>query len=744
LVVAPGPLGWASARAGAPARAGEAGAVVSAPLGLKLESIYTVQLTVGTWAPLSVSVANRQRSPFQGEVVLTAPGPEATSGQVCYPNGAHTVCWAAANLNLPAPYSRIQLSFVTYELPVAVGPRSTRRFSLYVLAEEPGRVTAVLRLPTGGAVARAATELPVAGGATPPALAVVTDKATPLAPVAAWARSFGVGSPGTGSPGTGSPGTGSPGTGSPSSAEHPQVQYLLSSELPGEAGALGTFNAVLLDLSRRAASGYRLSRAQGRALLQYAEAGGAVIVVGTPPKGLPGALFPAAEKGRNARLSLAVLRRLLGPVNWQSHYAGLPSLPAGAPRAPGWGGRFPEGGGVATSGVVAGEELLSPAGPGASMLGYLEQSLGVSPPSQALVGLLLIGYVAFVGPISFLVVRLLRRRELAWLAVPSIAVAGAVALFVAGPGPVEGAMADQALVSQLSPGARVAEVTSLGVVYLPRGGSDTVELSPPFSSSGMVGDLGAGAGAQLVVRPGALGGPAKAGTGGPASAPGPAEELTVSGARGSLAGWVASGEAGLNGDISASASGGARPGSFISVSVANHLGLPLHDAEVVAASGLFVRSLGRLGPGATESFRARVPPSGGGKELYAFALPPEQRSASTLAAATSQSLYDLGSVSSAEYGGAPVLVAIVPKRLLPRAFYASNAELAGRTTDVVVAPLSVRSAGNGLPALGGGGGARPELALPARPLSPTRPLVRAAPGPVQALWAAGAMAAGAR
>ena len=61
-------------------------------------------------------------------------------------------------------------------------------------------------------------------------------------------------------------------------------------------------------------------------------------------------------------------------------------------------------------------------------------------------------------------------------------------------------MVNEVRVTQLVPGSHLAQLISLGAVYLPRGGSEAVDLSGQFSSPpALIGDLGADAGAQLAV-----------------------------------------------------------------------------------------------------------------------------------------------------------------------------------------------------------------------------------------------------
>ncbi len=296
--------------------------------------------------------------------------------------------------------------------------------------------------------------------------------------------------------------------------------------------------------------------------------------------------------------------------------------------------------------------LLSPTAASDALLGYLEQMPVASPTPAWVFGLLLLGYVAVAGPLCFWALSRARRRELAWAVVPGLAVVGAAVLYVSGAGLGGGAMTDEVRVAQLAPGGHLAQVISLGAVYLPRGGAQKLQLTGPFAvAPALVGDLGAGAGAQLTVGPGGSSAPVG---------------LTVRGPENSLGGWAASGATRLSGTVIASVH---ESGSKLSGTVTDDLGVKLEDVQVVMASGQATQDLGTIAPGASApvdfvSSSNSVQPGGPG---FAYPLVAGavgvSGSAEARQVAADQGLYALGALYSGRNGGAPVLVAFASEPL---------------------------------------------------------------------------------
>ena len=146
---------------------------------------------------------------------------------------------------------------------------------------------------------------------------------------------------------------------------------------------------------------------------------------------------------------------------------------------------------------------MSPTTAASVLATYLGQVPSVTrPPAVGFIGLLLLGYVAVVGLVLVAVFRWHRRRAVVWAAVPTLAITAVLAAVLAGVGAGSGPVVNEVRVSQVTPSGRLAQVLSLGVVQLPGGGSRRVDLSSPGSetvSPGLIGNLAAGAGAEVTV-----------------------------------------------------------------------------------------------------------------------------------------------------------------------------------------------------------------------------------------------------
>ena len=165
-------------------------------------------------------------------------------------------------------------------------------------------------------------------------------------------------------------------------------------------------------------------------------------------------------------------------------------------------------------------------------------------------------------------------------------------LYVTGAGTKQGPVTDEVRVAQLAPGSHLAQVLSLGAVYLPMGGSHQVQLGGQFSvAPTLVGDLGAVGGAELTVGAGNSSAPLG---------------LTVDGPSNSLGGWAAAGTARLTGTVLADVD---QSDDELTGEVTNELSVDLEDAEVVVASGQAEKALGTLRPGIGSDFSLPVPTS---------------------------------------------------------------------------------------------------------------------------------------
>lgn len=216
-----------------------------------------------------------------------------------------------------------------------------------------------------------------------------------------------------------------------------------------------------------------------------------------------------------------------------------------------------------------------------------------------MVGLLLLGYVVVVGPVCFFVLTRLRLRELAWVAVPCLAVAVTVAAVAASP---RGRPAVQEVqVAQVVPDDHIAQVTTLAVVPAAGGATRRFELpGTPTAGPALVGDVAVG---PLVsdLAPGVDAGLRV----GPGKAP-LAVSATVKTRRGAFGGWAATEQVRVAGAIRADV---AAYGNVVGGRVTNDLGVKLTDAVLAVASGEAAQVLGTVQPGSSAAFTLALSPN---------------------------------------------------------------------------------------------------------------------------------------
>ena len=720
---------------GALGQSGAASASTAHPgVALKVSSPYSVRVAPGTWVPVVVSLTNKLGTDLQGELLVTSSVPQLSGGvPYCYSTrGAGTACvypglrssgWFAYGANAFGSSSsygnNTPTSQVTYRAPIDLAPGTTKHIELAILAAaQPSNVSARVALSSGRVIAEANGQVQVGNSVTPPSVLVVTDNPSVLSSLS-W-----------------------PVPGGPQA----QVQLLAPSQLPGSSAVLGAFAAIVIDeadtsvLTEAQGLAVEAYVDEGGTLVV-----GGGLSWATDVAGLPTSLLPAQVVGTQST-ELTELGRVLGasapgqaaPVDelrpspgkgastflsegstplaveagrGSGHVVVAAIDPAAAPLA-GWAGdgaldsrltapAYETGYAGASPVVFAGSgfgvTVAAPAasldaaagavGPqqaGEALTPYLFQMPGGSLPKPEVLGLLLLGYVVVVGPVCFLVLRRIRRRELAWVAVPCLAAVTVVLSYTTGAGIAVAPRSNEVELARLAPGGHLAQVTSLGAVYLARGGSGRVDLAARSPTGGQQGstfgglpggavsDLGVGAGAKLTVDEGSPG----------------SEVLQVSGPSNSLGGWAAAEDATVKGSLPADFG---QSGSAVHGMVTNRLGVGLEDVTLSTASGQ-QRQLGSLADGASVTFSFPVPSATTGSGQGATVVPvflvggsERNGPASTRQQAAEQGLAELAHEYSAAIGGWPVLVGLADRQFLPPARALGSVALT--TTDAVVLPL---------------------------------------------------------
>lgn len=704
------------AAAGAGAPGGQAG---QGAVSLRISSLYGVSVAPGSWVPVEISVGNDGASNLAGELVVTSPV-QGLSGGVpyCFSSGATTSCigvgifpgsrtfaytFGGFGPGFSSSYSQgAPISDVTYELPFDLAPSTTKTLTIDVLAAAAPSALHVKAVSASGKVlADASATVQVANSATAPSVLVVTNNQTALSslqwPVPAGPLS--------------------------------QLQFLSPAEVPATSGALGAFSAIVIDQADTSV----LSQAQREALTCYVQEGGTLFIAGglawaSDVAGLPGDLVPAKVLGTEA-LALGTLGQLVGArapsratiVDRLRPKAGSTTVlsqgraplvlqlalgsgdvvlsafdPASPPLA-GWAGgsalngrllapayqsSFDSSGQV----VFASKGFITAPGSPASLLGstpgavspqvaggalapFLFQVPGASLPKPQVLGFLLLGYILVAGPLAFLLLRKLQRGELAWAALPALALAATAVAYTTGAGMSRSPLADEVQVARVTAGSRLAEVMSLGAVYLPAGGTGTVAVA----GGALASDLGAGAGANLTID--ATKGPDQV-------------SLKVRGPANTLGGWAAEHDALLPGTLLAHL---VSSGDSVSGSVTNELGVALRDVYVLSSTGQ-QRVFGTVPAGATLSFSFPLPSASTGSGQGPVVVPLFLVGGSQHATqgqprlqAAEQGLSELATDYSSADGGWPVLVGIAERPFLPLSRSERSMPLA--STEAVVAPL---------------------------------------------------------
>jgi hypothetical protein len=737
-------------------------------LTLAISTQYQVTVPPGTWVPVTLSVTNRGPANLHGEIVVQAPAvQEGLSTPGCLANGPSTFsCFGSEDYSSALapgePYST-KNAFVHYTVPLELAAGTAKQLPLYLLTGPPGAdVSARVQGPSGRVLAQASAQLPVAYGLAQPAVLVVTDSPSSVsvlsklvaptgaqpqlqytAPSALPAAAAPLGafraitvdqadtsdlSPAQGealesyveaggtlvvaggldwrAASAGLPASLLPGhaTDRVSTLALPDIARLLgTSAVPGKVDVDG--------LEVTPGDAETLVQGASALVLEGGRGRGHVVLCAFDPAASPLATWPGTP---------ALLSRLFAPAYQPGYYdSPLPYAEAG--------GVYPVPPSNSPPGVVAklggnfdtGSSLMSPITAISVLAAYFGQAPAVTrPPAAGFLGLLLLGYVALVGLVLSMVFGRHRRRAVAWAAVPTLAITAAVATSLAGVGAGGGPLVQEVRLAQLPAGGHLAQVLSLGMVQLPGGGSQRVELSGLSSAvlaPPLVGNLALGRGTEVTVGPG----PMLQGI-----------SVTVSGGPRSRGGWAASETAGVSGSIRAHVT---QSGDVLIGTVRNDLGVRLNDAEVVLASGEAAQELGTLGPGRSTQFelavspisspwpqafgapvpiasdqatagsaepgtgapaatpgsshggtRLGVPPNTPGEEVKAAGA--ARREAEAAKREVEMALGDLAAAYSTQQGGAPVFVAMAAHKLFP--LDAGGGRAAPTVTDVIIVPLA--------------------------------------------------------
>lgn len=710
LVVAGGAIALSASAPALAARAAP-GASSRATLTLSLSPVYHVKLPTGSWLPVTIAVTNSGTQTIVGEIELRSVSRViGLSPRGCLPNGPTTLtCTAPLGFQGPARPSSVPAGVgATYDLPVTLAAGSSKTFSQYVVAGPGSAVSAVLISAVGEVLARARARLGVARGAGEPAVLVVSDHPASMANLAQPATPSGspvqvqyllpsglpVVAPALGAfravevdqadtsllgglqaqallgyveaggtivvaGGLGWLGTTA---GLPSSLlagwTSGQIYAMALPSLPRLLGAPAIGEKVdVVRLRPRAGSEVVFSQGSTPLVLEAARGAGRVVTCAFDPAALPLSIW---------RGSGALLRRILAPAFDLGSYGGL--LPYGEA-----GGIYPAaiaGLPVPPAALSAPQSsptlpLVDPAVVATELVRHLRSTGTLRQlPSAAVAGLLLVAYVVAVGPACFLALAYFKRRTLAWVVVPGLAICVALATRIEWPGAKQPVF-DEARIVQLAPSSHLALVTSLGLAKLSGREALRVDLasaSPPYPVVGSLGGELRTVLASLAVVPGSRN---------------RSVTLEFAGKPGSVGGWAASEVAHVAGQVRAVAwtDGYTASGGELKGSVTNGLGISLKYAQVVAA-GDASQLLGTLAPGASSPFVLMARPYGS-PPLPAFGVH----------SALERLLGNLAQAYSDQQNGAPVIVALAAGDFL-KEDVTSQIRSAG-DTEVVVVPVSM-------------------------------------------------------
>lgn len=591
-----GLLAGASVMAGLAWLAGPALAQPTAPVSVRLSAGYGIPMPAGSWEPVTITLRNDSGArALRGKVLLTEAGGTCPPGP-CFGPG----------------FGPAQSSPATYSLAFDLAPGVTKALAADVVATTSSLRAAVVD-QAGVVVATTAASLPVALGSIGAAVGVVSDDPDTL--------------------------DGLGGLRLPQSGQV-QVAHIPPASLPGQAVALSGFAALVLDNAGTEA----ITAGQQQALVDYVAQGGTLVLAGGPSwkptwSGLPERLLPATVSGTAAAGRLDSAAALLGaaPLSGTDEIAVLVPRPLSAvelgdravplqveapygagkvvalamdPASPpfaGWAGtptllrrvliEASSGSGRAAGPYPepAGGQLASMSTDAVLLNSGVTTIPAVGLPSATTLVLLLIAYLAVVGPLNFVVLGRLGHRDWAWLSVPAISAAALAIAYATGlGGAARGVAVNQVRLVWQDPGSDRAAVESFAAVYLPHGGTHQLALGGQPAPTGLPGTDGVSV--QL----------------------GPTVQVGVSGPPASVHGFASAGFSSLAGKVSGTLS---PAGSSLVGTVTNHLPVALLDARVITDGGR-TQALGTLGAGRTDPVKVANPgPACGGVSFSTGAGP---------------------------------------------------------------------------------------------------------------------------
>ncbi len=482
-----------------------AGALAAgSPFELQLEPGYGGTARPNQWTPITVTVKNAGGD-FRGTLVVGAGiGVSGQFGQ-------------GFPAQVPPGKGDYSGQATAYRIPVAVPAGNRKRFTVHVLASE--LIRAELLDGNDRVVASADAHLRLA--AVDPLAAVVSDSETTLdaldrTPVAGTSGRI-------------------------------QVVHLKPADLPSSGILLRTFDLVVID----DASTDALSAGQKAALLDYAEVGGSILVATgaswrKTTAGLPPELLPVTITGTRSFPDLPHLRaRLSAPalpggaeLALTERKTGVSILAEGdtpllieAPRGEGrvivaamdfavspfagWSGT-----GSLLRLMVARITLAElPTTPGRSsgfgqprpglldrggMVGALTNIPALDLPSVRLLGLLLLGYILLIGPINYLVLRRINRRDLAWVTIPVLVLGFAASAYALGlHAKGREIIANQVRVVHLEDGWQRASVETYSGIFAPHRGTYTIGIGGQPLVAALSGGYTPTTVGALLIEPGA-------------------------------------------------------------------------------------------------------------------------------------------------------------------------------------------------------------------------------------------------